>query len=260
MSTSPAHLAPLAGRRLVVTRASSQARGLTDALILRGATVVELPVIAFAGPAEGDRGLTDATERLLAGSYDWIVVTSKNALFRLLDAVGERVLPESVRWAVVGPGTAEGLRRAGHTAEVVPEIADADSLAAAFPVAGTGHGVSVLYPRAETVRSHLAAELRSKGWRVDDVVAYRTVAAVPSAEATAASRGADAIIFTSPSTVERTVEQLGADGIPPMVVTMGRATSAAARDARLEVAAEASPHTLEGLVSAVEFALARRRS
>ncbi len=260
MSTPPTHLAPLAGRRLVVTRASSQAQGLTEALILRGATVVELPVIDFAGPAEGDHRLTEATERLLEGSYDWIVVTSQNALSHLLGAVSERVLPESVRWAVVGPGTAEGLRRAGHTAEVVPESADADALAAAFPVAGAGQGVSVLYPRAEKVRSHLAADLRSKGWRVDDVVAYRTVAAMPSAEATAASRGADAIIFTSPSTVERSVEHLGVDGIPPKVVTMGRATSAAARDARLEVAAEASPHTLDGLVSAVELALAGRRS
>ena len=57
--------------------------------------------------------------------------------------------------------------------------------------------------------------------------------------------------FTSSSTVTRTLELLGPGGLPPLVVTIGPVTSGAARSAGLAVAAEANPHTIEGLVEAV---------
>jgi uroporphyrinogen-III synthase len=108
------------------------------------------------------------------------------------------------------------------------------------------------------VQGTLAADLGTKGWRVDEVVAYRTVTGDPSAEELDAAAGADAVAFTSSSTVERCLELLGRGRLPGVVVTIGPVTSATARTAGLAVAAEADPHTIDGLVEAVVSALGGR--
>jgi uroporphyrinogen III methyltransferase/synthase len=71
-----------------------------------------------------------------------------------------------------------------------------------------------------------------------------------------AARSADAIAFTSSSTVERTVDLLGHAGIPAVVASIGPITSDAVRSAGLEVTVEAVEHTLDGLVAAMAAALA----
>jgi uroporphyrinogen-III synthase len=72
----------------------------------------------------------------------------------------------------------------------------------------------------------------------------------------ARAAAADAVAFTSSSTVERTVDLLGVDGIPPIVVSIGPVTSGAVRAAGLHVTTEADPHTLDGLAAALTDALA----
>jgi uroporphyrinogen III methyltransferase/synthase len=109
------------------------------------------------------------------------------------------------------------------------------------------------------VRDVVAPGLAAKGWRVDEVVAYRTVAGDVDPSAVAAARNADAVAFTSSSTVERTVELLGAAGVPSIIASIGPVTSASARAAGLTVTVEAGDHTLDGLVAAVASAFADRR-
>ncbi|MGD0311634.1 MAG: uroporphyrinogen-III synthase [Acidimicrobiales bacterium] len=245
---------PLDGRSVVVTRTRSQASELADRLQGLGATVVELPVIAVEDPGDGGRELVRAVHRLASGAYQWVALTSSNAASRLLAELGDRTVSPSVRWAAVGAATARTLTDAGRSVDLVPEISMASALAEAFPTAapgGPGPGGTVLYPRAETVSGSLAAGLRAKGWLVDEVVAYRTVAGDPGPEVVAAAGRADAVAFTSSSTVTRTLELLGPGGLPPLVVTIGPVTSETARSAGLTVAVEANPHTIEGLVEAV---------
>ncbi len=245
---------PLSGQSVVVTRTRAQASTLVDRLQRLGAEVVELPVIEVEEPADGGRGLTRAAERLVSGEYGWVACTSPNAVSRLLRALGDRPVPPTVRWAAVGTGTGRALREGGHPVDLVPERSLSDALADAFPAAGPPGPTGperVLFPRAETVTGVLAAGLRAKGWLVDEVVAYRTVAGDPSPEAVDAARRADVVAFTSSSTVERALELLGSGGVPPVVVTIGPVTSASARSAGLSVSAEAQPHTIEGLVEAV---------
>jgi uroporphyrinogen-III synthase len=252
---------PLAGRSVVVTRARSQASELADRLQALGATVVELPVIAVEDPEDGGQELARAAHRLASGAYQWVVLTSSNAASRLLDELGHRTVSSSVRWAAVGAATARALAEAGRSVDLMPEVSMAVALAEAFPTAapgGPGPGGTVLYPRAETVSGSLAAGLRTKGWLVDEVVAYRTVAGDPGPEAVVAAGRADAVAFTSSSTVTRALEFLGPGGLPPVVVTIGPVTSETARSAGLTVAVEADPHTIEGLVEAVEAAFGAR--
>jgi uroporphyrinogen-III synthase len=251
----------MAGRTIVVTRTRAQAASLAGRLEGLGATVVELPVIAIDGPADKGAALAQAAARLASGAYAWVALTSSNAADRLLAALGDETVPGQVRWAAVGTGTAATLAAAGITAELVPTVATADSLANSFPAPRAPEpvgpddpvatGAKVLFPRAETVRGGLAAGLRAKGWDVDDVVAYRTVAGDPSPGAVRSARRADAVAFTSSSAVERTIELLGAGALPRVVVTIGPVTSSSARAAGLTIAAEAEPHTLDGLVAAL---------
>jgi uroporphyrinogen III methyltransferase/synthase len=254
----------LAGRSVVVTRARAQASGLVQLLAGLGADVVELPVIAIEDAADSGAALAAAVDRAVAGAYGWMVVTSANGVARMVDALEGRSLPASTRWAAVGTSTAKALMARGIVPDLVPEDAVSDALVELFPQAtqagdapgrDTDEG-GALFVRAERVRDVVAAGLAAKGWRVDEVVAYRTVAADVDAGAIERALVADAVAFTSSSTVERTVDLLGVDGIPPTVVSIGPVTSGAVRAAGLDVTTEADPHTLDGLVAAVADALA----
>jgi uroporphyrinogen-III synthase len=244
---------------VVVTRTRDQAPALVARLQSLGAEVVELPVIAVEDPVDGGRALGEAADRLVSGRYRWVACTSSNAVTRLAAALGDRAVPASVRWAAVGSGTARSLEEAGRSVDLVPERSVSEALAAAFPAVGSpgpDGPATVLFPRAETVRGTLADGLRAKGWSVDEVVAYRTVAGDPPDGAVDAAGRADAVAFTSSSTVARALDLLGVDGLPPRVVTIGPVTSASARSAGLSVSAEARPHTIDGLVDAVVAAFA----
>ena len=254
----------LVGTRVVVTRARAQASGLVQRLTGLGAEVVELPVIAIEDAVDGGAALVAAADRLVAGEYEWVVFTSSNAVTRLVDALGGRAAPAATRWAAVGTSTARALMGNGIVPDLVPGVAVSDALVEVFPEANPvgaapGRGIDslgALFVRAERVRDVVAPGLAAKGWQVDEAVAYRTVAGAVDPHAVEAARSADAVAFTSSSTVERTVDLLGPDGVPAIVASIGPITSESVRAAGLRVTVEAGEHTLDGLVAAVVVALA----
>jgi len=123
----------------------------------------------------------------------------------------------------------------------------AESLADAFPP-GSGR---VLLPRALLARDVLPARLRELGWDVDVVEAYRTEPASPGPGLLDAAAKADAITFTSSSTVSSYLAVAGADRLPPVVACIGPVTAATARQAGVTVSVVAGEHTLDGLVAAL---------
>jgi uroporphyrinogen-III synthase len=68
---------PLAGKRIVITRAPEQAGELVSALESLGAHVFLLPTVSFA-PPQNFAELDAALERLT--DFDWILFTSQNAV------------------------------------------------------------------------------------------------------------------------------------------------------------------------------------
>ena len=108
--------------------------------------------------------------------------TSANAVTRLLAVLGERAVPSSTRWAAVGSGTARALEEAGRPVDLVPDVSVAEALAASFPD-GVGRADGSCSPGPRSCGGHWCAGLEAKGWVVDEVVAYRTVAGDPSTEA-----------------------------------------------------------------------------
>ena len=83
------------------------------------------------------------------------------------------------------------------------------------------------------------------------MAAYRTVTRELTAEQRSRVAAADGVVFTSSSTVDRLVDAVGTDAVPPLVVSIGPATSAAAASYDLTVTVEASEHTIEGTVAAL---------
>jgi uroporphyrinogen III methyltransferase/synthase len=242
---------PLFGKRVVVTRTRRQASALSTALRDAGAEPIEVPVIQIDDPADGGWALRDALVRL--ATYDWVVVTSPNGAERLGRALDGEGLDGrafgGARIAAIGPATAAALRPAGVRADLVPERFVAEELLAAL--AGTGEPRRALLVRAEVARDVLPDGLRQRGWHVDVVDAYRTVAAPVDDAHRVAIENADAITFTSSSTVERFVEAMGVDAAPPVVACIGPITASTARAHGLTVDVEAEVHTVEGLVAAL---------
>jgi uroporphyrinogen III methyltransferase/synthase len=248
---------PLFGRRVVVTRTRRQASALSTALRDAGAEPIEVPVIRVDNPDDGGAALREAVAQ--SGSYDWVVVTSPNGAERVHRALDDSGLDArafgGARVAAIGPATAAVLRAAGLRADLVPERFVAEELLDALAAAGPPG--RVLLARAEVARDVLPDGLRARGWHVDVVDAYRTVAAPLTDAQRAAIEGADVVTFTSSSTVDRFIEAVGARSVPPVVACIGPITAATARAHGLSVDVEAEVHTVDGLVAAlVEWARA----
>ena len=239
---------PLRGRTVVVTRAAHQAGRLTQRLAVAGALVVEMPTIAITDAADGGAALAAAAAR--AGSYEWVVFTSPNAVERFVPLLRDGRDLAGARIAAIGPGTAGALAERHLVADLVPDRFVAEALVEAFP--GPPHpGASVLVPSAAGARPVLAAGLRERGWVVDVVEAYRTEPVTPPPGVLAAAAAADAIAFTSASAVEGYVAAAGAGSVPPVVACIGPVTSEAAEAAGLTVTAVAAESTLDGLVASL---------
>ena len=233
-----AELRPLHGRRVVVTRARAQASGLVERLRDLGAEVDECAVIRIeplAGPP------IDAT------AYGLVCVTSPNAPRLLLERCGgdARALAGATV-AAIGPGTAAALREVGIVADVVAERSVAEGLLEALP--DDLAGVRALVARAEEARDTLPAGLAAAGAEVDVVPLYRTLAARPRHPERMLA--ADAVAFTSSSTVTRFAEALaGHDLSRVRGVSIGPVTSATAGTLGVGLIAEAAEHDLDGLVA-----------
>lgn len=203
----------LAGRRVVITRPRSSGDRLPELLAQRGAVPVIAPALAIEAPSR-----CEDLDRALAhiDRYDWIVVTSVNAVnavsarIQALGVADQRL--RSVRTAAVGPATAAALVRLGTAPPLLAAEHRAAALAEAMPdVAGR----RVLFPCGDKARHELPAILRKRGAAVDAIVAYRTL---PASDPSTLVRElaldrADAIVVASPSAVESILSALAQSGV-----------------------------------------------
>jgi uroporphyrinogen-III synthase len=244
----------LARRTVLVTRPHAEADELARLLRRRGARAIVAPGIELAPVRSA--ALTRALAELSDGAFAWVTLTSPRTVQVLSDSLRPREVRAEV--ATIGEGTAEAFRRwSRRDADLVPKTFTTGGLARAFP---RGRG-RVLMPRADVAPGGLEDALERKGWRTTRVDAYRTRSArrLPLEARTALERAeVDAVTFTSASTVRGFLGALGAVKGNPKVVCIGPVTAREAREHGLRVHAVASPHTIEGLVAAVERALRTR--
>jgi uroporphyrinogen III methyltransferase/synthase len=246
---------PLFGKRIVVTRARSQAVALTERLAAAGADVIEMPATRIE-PIDTP-ALHTALEQL--DEFDWVIFTSQNAVRILWDAMlaisyDARCFGRSFI-AAVGPATADALFERGLVPDVKPHRFVAEGLLDEQRARGDMARRRVLYAAAEGARETLQEGLEELGAHVDRITLYRSVPDGEGAEELRErlSRGeADLVTFTSASSVKAFVEAVGADlaaRIP--AASIGPITTEAAEKAGITVTIEASRSTIEGLVEAI---------
>lgn len=244
---------PLEGVGVLVTRPPDLGDPLSLRLAEAGASVVHLPLIRIAPPADPSP-LRRAIGEL--DGFDWVVLTSPNGARAFMEAMvqgGLRTVPSRVKVAAVGPGTARTLQDGGMEVDLLPERFVAEGLLEALKAQGVG-GSRVLLPQPHRARDVLPGGLREMGAVVEEVEAYRTEL-VPGP----ASRwrklyedgGVHWVLFTSSSAVE-SFHQLSHGKVRPVQVgVIGPATGATARELGFPVDLEAPVHTLLGLADAL---------
>jgi len=251
---------PLAGERVLITRAKDQAGSLAAELEALGAEVIEIPAIEIRPPASYTA--LDATLTNIE-NYDWLILTSVNgveALFGRMEKLGfgpEKLLHLNI--AAIGPATEKAIEMHGLPVDVVPEKYVAESVVAALWEQVRGR--RVLLVRAKVARDVIPEELRKAGARVHVVEAYETV--VPEESRLRLQKVLSdprqrptAVTFTSSSTVRNFVALLGSSEPAKVLhgislVSIGPVTSATLRELGLQVEVEAREFTIPGLVKAL---------
>ena len=258
----------LSGKRIVVTRAAGQADDLDELLRSRGVEPLPYPCIAIA-PPEDTILLDAALHSLASGTFDWLVLTSRNTVAvlvaRLADLGLNAQATRPVCVAAVGEVTAAAAERdLGVKVDLMPAEFVAESLVAALR-ARLHPGDRVLLCQADIARPLLAEELGAAGVQVTAVVAYRTIpgsggVALPSL---LADHHIDAITFTSSSTVRNFLQRLQAEGGSHAdldgvcLACLGPVAAGTARQLGLTVHVAPEAHTLPALVEALEVYFSR---
>jgi uroporphyrinogen-III synthase len=184
--------------------------------------------------------------------YDWVVLTSAEAVRSLAGVQRGSGWPAGLKAACVGPATAKAAAAAGLNVALVPTSHDGVSLAAAMTVTGM-RGVRCLWPRAEAANPGLAIALRDAGADVTDVVAYRTIPHGPGAarlQRDLAAGDLDAVLLFSPSAVDAFVARIGT-AVSVVIGVMGSTTGERARSYGLPVHVQPASHTIKALVDAL---------
>lgn len=249
---------PLFGKVIGITRPEDQADDAAHRAFELGALPVLLPMIEIAPP--DDWSAVDAVLNRL-DEFDWIVWTSANGVRGLLDRLwqtgGDLRRLSRAKLACIGPATAKVLEQYRLRADVVPNEFRAEALAAALVPEVSGR--KVLWARASRGRDVLPQVLTQAGANLEQVVVYqnRDVAAFPVAELAQLERGdLDWIGLSSPS-IARSLAKLITPaarqwiGTRTKLASISPVTTAAATEAGLPVAAEATTYTWEGLFQAM---------
>lgn len=251
---------PLFGKRIVVTRAAAQSAHLSEKLRELGADVIEMPATRVARLDLAP--LRHAISHV--GDYQWIVFTSQNAVAifweQLLGADLDARALGGVKIAAIGPATAGALLEHGIVVDVVPERFVAESLLKKLSERADISGASVLYVTAEGAREVLPDGLEELGAHLSVVPAYRSIN-----DGTGSTRLARALetgtvnlaTFTSASAVRGYVDAVGEElARRAPAASIGPVTSDAITAAGVELKCEAKESTIEGLIDAIQLALA----
>ncbi|UFS58416.1 uroporphyrinogen-III synthase [Subtercola endophyticus] len=243
---------PLQGWRVLVPRGGPWGHGVASDLRRFGATPIVAPLINFA-PTDDAPALENALQRLAAGDFDWLTVTSATTVDVLSAHRAE--VPASTRIAAVGETTAAALTVAGYKVDLVPlEDNSAKGLLSEMKqFEEAGASLRILTLRSELAKPVLTNGLIKRGHSVESVIAYRTIGVPvdPNIREEIAAGFIRAILVTSGSVAEQVQLQLGPIPEGTIVACIGPVTAQDARAYGLRVDVIAEERTAESLIASV---------
>jgi len=250
---------PLAGKKILITRARGQSGDFTTQLKKVGAEVIEFPTIEIAPPlhwGEVDRAIDQL------GSYDWIIFTSANGVNFFWQRMRERRkrlrLPSSLKVCAIGPATANRLKKIRVSVHYIPKEFIAESILKGFEKMVI-KGKRILLARAKKARDILPKGLRKMGAEVDVVAVYRTIrprGGSKKLKKVLAEGKIDVIAFTSSSTVNHFAQLLKKEELRKLlkditIACIGPVTTRTAKEWGLKVRIQPKQYTIPGLTRAI---------
>lgn len=251
---------PLAGKRIVVTRAPEQAHELTKALEKMGAEVLLLPTVSF-GPSEDWTALDNALQEI--SEFDWILFTSQNALRFFCRRCHERgIRPEELpssklRIGAVGTMTARAAEQIPMRVDYVTKGGTGESFACELRAELAGR--RVLLPRSDRADEKLPEALREAGAIVTEVIAYRNTAPEkfdPDVLGRLHRADVDAIVFASPTAFFNLANLFDSSELAKLsehvdFAAIGPTSASSMREAGVRVGIEAEEYSSAGLAKAI---------
>lgn len=243
------------GATVFLARAPEDNAPLAAALRARGAEVLELPCVRVE-PATDPAALADAIRAL--GPDDVLVLTSRAGAAAALRVLREGEVRAPI--AAVGRSTARQLTEGGLRPTFVANEPRAAVLARELPLPRG----RILLARSDRALPELAAALRERGARVDEVVAYRTVpGALGDIEAVRVALRAgrvDVVVLASPSAVDGLCGAIAPDDVRrARIVAIGGTSGARVRERVGVESTIAEDPSAAGLLRAIERAIKEAR-
>lgn len=259
---------PLFGWNVLIPRTRDHSATLPSRLQGYGAHSLDVPTISMEPPRTPQQ-MDKAIRGLVEGRYEWVVLTSANAVRAVrekLEGLGlDSRAYSGLRIAAIFDSTIKTLAEWGVKPDLVPSGEQSTAaLAAVFPAFDDALDPinRVFVPRADIATESLSADLSALGWDVEDVIGYRTVRAAPPPADTreAIKTGAfDAVVFTSSTTVRNLVGIAGKPHRHTVVAAIGPRTAETCEEHGLQVDVIAPEPEAISLADALADFAARRR-
>ncbi len=278
----------LAGLRVALPRLKSD-DAIAAALKTAGAQV-DTFALTQTVPIESAQ-LEQVRERLAAGYYAWVVLSSWRAAQAVLPQLNTLALaseaatresstkqsldrasqPDSIqqpgsihgatRLAVVGQSTADWVNTHCALKPTLVGAGSAAKLLEVFPTppatpaaASTATTPTICLPQSQLAAPTLAQGLSQLGWQVDAVATYTTapLTQLPAHLKTQWQAGAwDAVVVTAGSSAQALLQLLGPPPEKTAVVSIGKSTTARCRELGLRVDATAATPRAEHITQAI---------
>jgi uroporphyrinogen III methyltransferase/synthase len=246
---------PLFGKTVIVTRDAEGGPDFAAKLADRMAVTIEIPVTKI-------KTLTDSSEFIKTltriHTYDWVIFTSCNGVetfFAAMAKLGKdaRVFGSS-KIGAIGVRTAETLVRFGIKADFVPGAFTSKDLAKGLIEFTNLRGKKVLLLRSLIASDDLPQLLEAAGASVETVPVYTHEKNLCDMKLIS-QRSIRWLTFASPFTAACFFEQVGDDFVKSVnaeVASIGPVTSKKLAELGVKIDVEASEHTFDGLIVAIE--------
>lgn len=249
----------LFGKTIVVTRDPRGNAEIAQRIIARGGHPVEWTTFTIKSMMH-----TQACVSALAAinDYDWVIFTSPNGVAVFFDALHamnkDARFFGSTKIASLGAKTASSLEEYGIRADFVPTVFTGRELGRQLMASTNLLGKKVLLLRSELASEDLPDVLKEAGATVNDVATYTAVPKNDEGGELAEQIRQGRIhwlTFASPSAVTGFFEQIPVETVnagQAKVASIGPVTSEQLKSMGVRIDLEATEHTTDGMLDAIE--------